>query len=96
MKEQSKLIAEFMGYKTYELNGYDMVEYSECNVRTLQDIHYHTSWDWLMPVLKNINLKLHPDTYGFWRMINRPTEYHIEQVYTQAVEFIKNYNDGRQ
>lgn len=50
--EGNKLIAEFMGYHTYESNGYDMVRYSDCNERTLQDTHYHSSWDWLMPVFE--------------------------------------------
>ena len=58
-------------------------------------MEYHTSWDWLMPVLKKINLHLHPDTYGLWRMINVPTEYTIEEVHAQVVEFIKTYNDGQ-
>ena len=52
MKANNKIIAEFMGYHTYESNGYDMVRYSDCNERTLQDTHYHTSWDWLMPVIE--------------------------------------------
>ena len=60
----------------------------------MEESSYHTSWDWLMPVLKKINLKLNPDTYGAWRMINRPTEYNIEEVYAQVVKFIKQYNDA--
>ena len=90
--KDNKLIAEFMGYKTYKMNGYLNVEYADNNHRTIQDTHYHTSWDWLMPVLKKINLKLTPQNYSEWRMINRPTEYNIKDVYNQVVEFIKQYN----
>ena len=54
MENDNKLIAEFMGYDTYESNGYIMVRYSDNNERTLQDTHYHTSWDWLMPVVEKI------------------------------------------
>ena len=50
--KDNKLIAEFMGHDTYESNGYIMVRYSDNNERTLQDTHYHTSWDWLMPVVE--------------------------------------------
>tara|TARA_R110000787_G_scaffold260691_1_gene365945 strand:+ start:239 stop:481 length:243 start_codon:yes stop_codon:yes gene_type:complete len=77
----NKLIAEFMGEEQLCLP---------------HELKYHTSWDWLMPVLKKINLQLHPDTYGMWRMINTPTEYTIEEVHAQAVYFIKTYNDERQ
>ena len=45
MKE-NKLIAEFMGWKPNEhhwcLNGD-------------KDLQYHTSWDWLMPVVEKVN-----------------------------------------
>ena len=78
--KDNKLIAEFMGVKYPMLKG--------------SDLQYHTSWDWLMPVLKKINLQIHPDTYGLWRMINTPTEYPIEKVHAQAVYFIKEHNNG--
>ena len=52
--EENKLIAEFMGYKTYKMNGYLNVEYADNNHRTIQDTHYHSSWDWLMPVVEKI------------------------------------------
>jgi hypothetical protein len=81
--ENNKLIAEFMG-----VDYVDIDTYLESN----KELQYHTSWDWLMPVLKKINLQLHPDTYGAWRMISRPTEYNIENVYAQVVEFINEHN----
>tara|TARA_R110001606_G_scaffold343278_1_gene491847 strand:+ start:246 stop:512 length:267 start_codon:yes stop_codon:yes gene_type:complete len=86
--EENKLIAEFMGVETT-----DGLVFQDNNTHEFHPIKYHTSWDWLMPVLKKINLHLHPDTYGLWRMINVPTEYTIKEVHTQAVEFIKQYND---
>ena len=90
MKDKdNKLIAEFMGLVVSDSDNYT----SELHTNVDVDLKYHTSWDWLMPVLKKINLHLHPDTYGLWRMINVPTEYTIEEVHAQAVEFIKTYND---
>lgn len=80
-QENNKLIAEFMGYNLNNLTP-----------SFLNNLKYHTSWDWLMPVLKKINLKLHPDTYGFWRMITHPVEYNIENVHNQVVEFINQHN----
>ena len=54
MEENNKLIAEFMGYESYEYSGYRMFVLEENNHRTDIDLHYHTSWDWLMPVVEKI------------------------------------------
>ena len=82
-QENNELIAEFMGVDPIDID-YAIDEYGK--------LKYHLSWDWLMPVLKKINLKLTPQNYSEWRMINRPTEYHIKDVYNQVVEFINQYN----
>lgn len=89
-QDNNKLIAEFMG-DTLPLNT-GMMGLRESDIQDLENLQYHTSWDWLMPVLKKINLKLTPQNYSEWRMINRPTEYHIKDVYNQVVEFINQYN----
>jgi len=106
MESSNKLIAEFMGYKLAELYiGLAWESPYKKSVEDTFELHgrlwrendsyykFHTSWDWLMPVLKKINLQLNPDNYNDWRMINRPTEYNIENVHAQAVEFIKNQNN---
>ena len=87
----NKLIAEFMGLVVSDSDNYT----SELHTNVDVDLKYHTSWDWLMPVLKKINLQIHPDTYGLWRMINTPTEYTIEEVHAQAVYFIKEHNNEK-
>ena len=79
--ENNKRIAEFMGY-VYE-----------DDTPSLELPPYHMSWDWIMPVLKKINSEISPNTRGLWRMIINPTEYDIENVYAQVVEFIKEYNN---
>ena len=93
MEKNNKLIAEFMGVDFHERSTMSVVSRQVKYQPHISELKYHTSWDWLMPVLKKINMKLHPDTYGLWRMINVPTEYTIKEVHTQAVEFIKQYND---
>lgn len=52
--ETNKLIAEFMGYESYKFRGYTMFVYEKNNHRADIDLHYHTSWDWLMPVVDKI------------------------------------------
>lgn len=95
----NKLIAEFMGLGDGDKYFSPTLEDAESvglGTHVYPDeMRYHASWDWLMPVLKKINLRLHPDTYGLWRMINVPTEYTIKEVHTQAVQFIKECNDER-
>ena len=93
--KNNKLIAEFMGF-TYEKNigWYDNDMLMSQNVYDNQDgncfdeLLFDKSWDWLMPVLKKINSEISPNTRGLWRMIINPTEYDIENVYAQVVEFI--------
>ena len=91
-EENNRLIAEFMGAEIDGLN-YRVVCYDNVKVCMRPSLlQYHTSWDWLMPVLKKINLKLTPQNYDEWRMISKPTEYTIESVHNQAVQFIEWYN----
>lgn len=94
MEKNNKLIAEFMGYEIiYRPNSNGFIEISDTELCDVDDLEYQTSWDWLMPVLKKINLQLNPDNYNEWRMINKPTEYDIENVHAQAVYFITDQNN---
>ena len=47
--ENNKLIAEFMG-----IDQVDIDTYQETN----SNLKYHTSWDWLMPVVKKIKISV--------------------------------------
>jgi hypothetical protein len=102
MNEDNKLIAEFLGYETYEMNGVLNVEYSEDNIRTIQDTHYHIDWNWLMQVVDKI------ESLGVVVEIREnvcyiettPNDYYselettkIQAVYKACVEFIKWYNE---
>ena len=50
-QENNKLIAEFMGIIPNEAGVYHV---SEHKGYSLENLLYHTSWDWLMPVLKKM------------------------------------------
>lgn len=60
--ERNKLIAEFMGYKFYEhlplkRNGWQLESNKDTAIyltHSDEDLKYHNSWDWLMPVVEKI------------------------------------------
>tara|TARA_B110000902_G_scaffold83288_1_gene98862 strand:+ start:223 stop:498 length:276 start_codon:yes stop_codon:yes gene_type:complete len=89
--KDNKLIAEFMGAEWHKDFFKDVCIISPSNI----SYKFHASWDWLMPVLKKINLKLNPQNYSRWVRINKPTEYLIDEVHQAAVDFIKNQNNEK-
>ena len=88
-QEANKLIAEFMGSN---LNGLESWQYEE-------ELQYHTSWDWLMPVIDKVKIIDHD-----W--IDQEAQHIIDEidhaltccwgfdeVYRYTVEAIMNYNE---
>lgn len=67
-----------------------------------KDLKFHSSWDWLIPVIKKIreiiNVKLNIDSFEEikeQKLTLNPYDYDIEQVYKAVVEFIKWYNQNK-
>ena len=88
--ESNKLIAEFMGDIT-SMNA--KVSFSKnCGVNDLQ---YHTSWDWLMPVAEKIYKERGLDDEIILMIRGSVAELNIESMYKTIVEFIKQHNDGK-
>ena len=72
--KNNKLIAEFMGVgKLHEAQSSN------------QWNQYHTSWDWLMPVIIKIADMLEATHYPLYRS--------IDEAYNEAVTFIKTFNE---
>ena len=89
MKE-NKLIAEFMGIKNS--NG---IVFQDANTKEFHPIKYHSSWDWLMPVVENILNKSDDDELieRFYEIQNViPNR---EATYQAVVEFINQYNKNK-
>ena len=85
--ENNKLIAEFMGNgKEYEI---------DINTKTLKS--YHTSWDWLMPVVIECFERFgNTDTIDYMRLNDALLTCNIDELYKVVVEFIKEYNDTKE
>ena len=90
--EGNKLIAEFMGgkveqfvWRKYEPMGVSFAEQVHgLQAHLLHDLEYHTSWDWLMPVVEKIE-KI--DEFPF---ADLSTD--INSVWKAVIEFIQHYN----
>ena len=85
--KDNRIIAEFMGSN---LNGLESWQYEE-------ELQYHTSWDWLMPVVSKITRdeQYWEEDYREYLMDIVPYG-HIEDTYDAVVQFIKQYNDEKQ
>ena len=101
----NELIAEFMGVEeAYNPNGNDWVlktttpdtygdtdilESCKCN-----ELQYHSSWDWLMPVVRNVLMTIELDSlyYDTEELRYNTLDCDINGAYKEVVEFIKEYN----
>ncbi len=105
-QENNKLIAEFMGFQKTNIGWYDSEEIMpplsntyDSNTFDEHELAFHTSWDWLMPVIHRIrdhvNVDMGFEEFDDWRENFKqidPYNYSLEQCYEAVVEFIKQYN----
>ena len=88
--ENNILIAEFMGNIDHATNEYYRIIFHSGDFHKLDDLYFHDSWDWLMPVIqkiKNMNLEgpSMTDKIDFYL-----TGCNLKYTYESVVEFIKN------
>ena len=89
----NKLIAEFMGLCPLSRAGF-ISDKNQEYYESLSELRYHTSWDWLMPVVSKIarNEEYFENVLSE-RLFDIVPFGRIEEVYEVVVEFIKTYND---
>jgi len=99
----NKLIAEFMGlYKKhdttlYKYKGVDEKGEFQFDIK-LQEMRYHTSWDWLMPVVikckESVDYCSDDNALKYHNIEDEMlSQLSIEDTYNAVVEFIKEHND---
>ena len=92
--KDNKLIAEFMGLVVSDSDNYT----SELHTNVDVDLKYHTSWDWLMPVVRQVLTSIDIDWihYDDDELKFNVLDCDIEGAHKEVVEFIKEYNNGQQ
>ena len=97
IKEKNVMIAEFMGYKWLDDDKmWKSGEYPRCRYMDGY-LEYHTSWEWLMPVVKKCkNLLSNPkdanDIYILRDLEETVFSCEINIAYDGVVKFINWYN----
>ena len=93
MKE-NKLIAEFMGFQKTTIGWYDNEETMNFNSdsNTFDELKFHSSWDWLMPVVEKCFDRLMEDDNSddlSFCLNDALLTTNIDEVYKAVVNFIK-------
>ena len=84
LTNDNKLIAEFMGAEPDKKTFF----------RTGEEVHlYHTSWDWLMPVVQKIEDYLSDNVGKVGYFDDGLISNDIEVRHQAVVDFIKQYNN---
>jgi hypothetical protein len=105
INEGNKLIAEFMGFRVFDKRyprnhgiGAPEAEWRDCIV---QKTKYHSSWDWLMPVVEKIEGLENSDDYevdifsnccDIGGIIEAVGKTKIDATYKAITQFIQWYN----
>ena len=93
--KDNKLIAEFMGLESFKASLASLHKGKiNLNVDVYEQAQYHTSWDWLMPVVGKITRdeRYWENDYREHLMDIIPYA-HIEDTYDAVVEFIKQHKN---
>ena len=77
----NKLIAEFMSVDCVDVDTY---------LENNKELQYHTSWDWLMPVIEEIDHLQREPIQGIEDALSTRC---LGDVYNAVVEFINQYNN---
>ena len=87
--ENDRLIAEFMGMEECDGSYYKKI-YNSGDWIPQTELEFHTSWDWLMPVVQKC-YKI-DDEEGFDNLVDAVSTLDIDGTYNAVVDFINEYN----
>ena len=94
IEENNRMIAEFMGHVRSGFNG-ELVFNTETREEfEVEQLKYHTSWDWLMPVVEEVD-HLEYESERLEKIDNAIKTRQIVAVHGAVVEFIEWYNENK-
>ena len=87
------LIAEFMGVHEIMHDEYSEYDFADNTLDVVHEdaLQYHSSWDWLMPVIQKCRQENRLEYFD--RVYYALEECDINVAYKAVVEFIKNQNN---
>ena len=92
--KDNKLIAEFMGMTYGDPNDDSVmtkITHQGNEVIPVNSMKYHYSWDWLMPVIENIDHLQHEPVMSIEKALSTRS---IDDTYKAVVEFINQLNNN--
>ncbi len=94
MKTENKLIADFMGMTAHHQDKGCMIfmtPQGHNDIVYVNDLKYHTSWDWLMTVVEKIfSIAVKDENIEvFYEVVNNIPDRH--ETYKSVVKFINEY-----
>jgi hypothetical protein len=109
-EEKNRMIAEFMGgeFEKMHFNGVEqevvtLINCHQIKMSQLMSVYtsnllFHTSWDWLMPVIEKIYSMdgVELDTRDIETVIDRPISIKLEDMHYVVCEFIEWYNTRKE
>ena len=105
MKTYNRLIAKFMGMEEERhLDGRylfttDLEELKGPDTRFTEELYFHISWDWLMPVVDEAYEKIKGNMFPYYKLVmaieEGLRERNREDVYQAVVKFIIEYNKNK-
>ncbi len=105
MKTYNRLIAKFMGMEEERhLDGRylfttDLEELKGPDTRFTEELYFHVSWDWLMPVVDKAYEKIKGNMFPYYKLImaveDGLRERNRKDVYQAVVKFIIEYNKNK-
>lgn len=101
--EGNKLIAEFMGYTKRHINWFNADQYKVNRWMSENELKYHSSWDWLIPVVEKISKELECKfhLYNTYLLEDDSRKdflvfrLSLDELFSACVEFINWYNTNK-